>query len=252
VLPLREPLPLRTLADAHDALDKPESLLSGAEFDRRVALFTTLWSRGYDTTRCVVLKATSAAGRMAAPMLARSANSRAVYLNLRAEPYLAALLAGPNSPMDLRGHGQERIRRLQARVRVALAPLYALSPGETAAMSWLAESCTQDETLSRHPAQVIALDFDAFLGNVESGLARILAHFGLPHDAAQLSALARSPVLARYSKAPEYAYTPAQRRAILDDSRATNRDEIRRGMAWLQQLSRTDAGVAAVLDRRGL
>jgi hypothetical protein len=252
VLPLREPLPLRTLADAHDVLGRPDSLLSEAEFERRIAVFTALWSRGYEATRCVVLKATSSAGRVAAPMLSRATASRAIYLNLRAEPYLATLLAGQNSPMDLRGHGQERIRRLQARTRAPLSPLHALSPGEMAAMSWLSESWTQDETLARHPDRVLALDFEAFLGSVEPCLARILAHFGLTHMPAQLSELARSPVLARYSKAPEYAYTPAERRAILDGSRATNRAEIRRGMAWLQQLGHVDQGVATVLDRRGL
>jgi hypothetical protein len=33
--------------------------------------------------------------------LAHDAGSRAIYMNLRAEPYLAALLAGENSPLDL-------------------------------------------------------------------------------------------------------------------------------------------------------
>jgi hypothetical protein len=249
---LREPLPLRTLAEAHDVLGRSDSLLSDAEFERHLTLFMKLWGRGYEATRCVVLKATSSASRMAVPMLSRSTTSRAVYLNLRAEPYLATLLAGQNSPMDLRGHGQERIRRLQARIRAPLKPLHALSLGEMAAMSWLSESWTQDETLARHPGQVLALDFEAFLGSVEPCLERVLAHFGLPHAATQLSALARSPVLTRYSKAPEYAYTPGERRAILDASRGTNRDEIRRGMAWLQELARADGGVGAVLERRGL
>ena len=39
VLPLREPLPLRTLADAHDVLHQQESLLSEARFDGDLALF---------------------------------------------------------------------------------------------------------------------------------------------------------------------------------------------------------------------
>jgi hypothetical protein len=98
---------------------------SGAEFGRHLALFLTLWGRGDGATRCVVLKATSIAGRMAVPILASSANSKAIYMNLRAEPYLATLLAGQNSPIDLRGHGPGRIRRLQARVGVPLAPLHA-------------------------------------------------------------------------------------------------------------------------------
>ena len=33
VLPLREPLPLRVLADAHDALGRPESLLDAPQFE---------------------------------------------------------------------------------------------------------------------------------------------------------------------------------------------------------------------------
>ena len=249
VLPLREPLPLRTLADAHDVLAQPESLLSVEQFDSYLALFMTLWGRGHDATRCVVLKATSIAGRMAAPILARSAGSKAIYMNLRAEPYLTALLAGENSPLDLRGHGPGRIRRLQARVAVALTPLHALSLGELAALSWLSESWTQDEALAQYAGKVIAMDFDRFLANVEECMSMILAHFELSPDPGQLSRLAQSPVLRRYAKAPEYAYTPADRMQILDRSRQANRLEIRKGMTWLERIARSDNGAAAVLNR---
>jgi hypothetical protein len=249
VLPLREPLPLRTLADAHDVLAQPESLLSEGEFARCLALFMTLWGRGDDATRCVVVKATSIAGRIAAPILAGSAKSKAIYMNLRAEPYLATLLAGQNSPIDLRGHGQGRIRRLQARVGGPLAPLHALSLGELAAMSWLVESWTQDEALAQQPAKAIALDFERFLESVEESMGRVLAHFDLSCEARQLSALARSPALTRYSKAPEYAFTPSERLEILNQSRRDNRDEIRKGLAWLERIAQADPAAAAVLGR---
>jgi hypothetical protein len=249
VLPLREPLPLRTLADAHDVLAQPESFLSDAQFDSYLALFMTLWSRGHEATRCTVLKATSVAGRMAVPILARSDDSKAIYMNLRAEPYLAALLAGENSPFDLRGHGQERIRRLQARVELPLAPLHALSLGELAAMSWLCESWTQETALVQYPGKVIALDFDRFLAGVEECMGLVLSHFDLPHDARQLSLLARSPALARYAKAPEYAYTPANRAEILNQSRRANRHEIHSGMLWLERIAQADPAAAAVLNR---
>lgn len=249
VLPLREPLPLRTLAEAHDVLAEPESLLSDTQFGRYLALFMTLWSRSHDATRCIVLKATSSAGRLAVPILACSAKSKAIYMNLRAEPYLAALLAGQNSPMDLRGHGQGRMRRLQARVVVPLTPLHALTLGELAAMSWLSESWTQDEAVAQHPDKVIALDFDRFLANVEECMGRILSHFELSHDSRQLSGLARSPVLARYSKAPEFAYTPAERTEIINQSRLANRQEIRKGMTWLGQLAKSDPAIADVVNR---
>ena len=51
VLSLREPSPLRTLAEASDVLDQPESLLSESQFELVLDTFVRLWSRGYTTTR---------------------------------------------------------------------------------------------------------------------------------------------------------------------------------------------------------
>src|SRR5262245_48850018 len=132
VLSLREPLPLRTLADAYDVLGQLDSLLSNAQFDALMATFLRLWSRGYGLTRTVVVKATSSVGRIAAPILERTERARAIYMNLRAEPYLATLLAGANSPTDLRGHAPGRIRRLSSRVAAPIAPLHSMSIGELA------------------------------------------------------------------------------------------------------------------------
>jgi hypothetical protein len=251
VLSLREPLPLRALADACDVLALPESLLSAAEFDLILATFMRLWSRGYAATRAVVVKATSSAGRLAVPILARAEQSCAIYMNLRAEPYLATLLAGQNSPIDLRGHGPERMRRLRSRITVPLSPLHTLSLGELAAMSWLVESLAQRDSLQRFAGRVLALDFDSFLSAVEDGLARILGHFGLPNDAQHVAELATSPVLTRYSKAPEHAYTPGVRAEVLRDSRRNNMEQIRKGMAWLQRLARSDELVAGTVNGLG-
>jgi hypothetical protein len=248
VLSLREPLPLRTLADAHDVLGRPDSLLSDAQFDLALAMFLRLWSRGYAMTRSVIVKATSSAGRLAAPILAAAEGSRAIYMNLRAEPYLATLLAGQNSPTDLRGHGPERMRRLQSRVATPLTPLHALSIGELAAMSWLAESWTQRETVKRFAGRVIALDFDQFLSTVADSMRRILGHFELTNDARYLSEVGQSPVLTRYSKAPEHTYTPNIRAEVLRDSRRHNREEIRKGIDWLERLARSDSAVAEIVN----
>ena len=248
VLSLREPLPLRTLAETHDALRRSDSLLSEPQFQLALATFMRLWGRGYEGTRCVVVKATSSAGRLAVPILTRNEASRAVYMNLRAEPYLATLLAGQNSPADLRGHGPERMRRLQARLAAPLPPLHSLSIGELAAMSWLAESCTQRDAVERFPERVVALDFEQFLPTVAESMARILAHFALPQDARYLSGVAGSPALARYSKAPEYAYSPSVRREVLRDSRRNNREEIRKGMAWLERLAQSEGALAQVVN----
>ncbi len=253
VLSLREPLPLRTLADAHDVLGQIDSLWSNVQFDLALAMFLRLWGRGYRPTASVVVKATSSAGRLATPILSAREATRAIYMNLRAEPYLATLLAGQNSPVDLRGHGPGRMRRLQARIGdTLLAPLHTLSIGELAAMSWLAESWTQWDAVREFVGRVIALDFEAFLADVGGGMARILGHFGLPGAAGYLSEVGRSPVLQRYSKAPEFGYTPTVRAEVLRDSRRQHRDEIRKGIDWLEGCAKSDSAIAGVISGIGV
>lgn len=251
VLSLREPLPLRTLADAHDVLHQPESLLSAEQFERLRASLMSLWSRGYAATRAVIVKATSSAGRLAPSLLERAPAARAVYLNVRAEPYLATLLAGRNSAVDLRGHGPVRIRGLQARVDQPLRPLHALSIGELAAMSWLAEAWNERETASRSPERVLRLDFERMLLDLRGSLERVLGHFGLPQDERFLAEAHSNPVLTRYSKAAEFEYSPQMRLQILNQSRRDNRDEIRRGLAWLETLARSQGVVAQLLSADG-
>lgn len=247
VLGLREPLPLRTLADAHDVLSLPESLLAPAQFAALLGTMLRLWSRGYGSTRAVVVKATSAAGRIAVPLLEASPSSRAVYLNLHAEPYLATLLGGANSLVDLRGHAAGRMRRLCVRLSAPMAPLHTLSPGELAALGWLAETLSQQDATTRFPDRVLALDFDALLADIRGGLGRVVAHFGLEPQPGFLEGIASNPVLQRYSKAPDVPFGPAERAAQLGDSRRDNRDEIARGLAWLERLARTETCVADLL-----
>jgi hypothetical protein len=248
VLPLREPLPLRSLAEAHDVLGRPESLLSESGFQSALEIMLRLWARGYDWTRAVVLKATSSAGRIAIPVLRSRPGSCAICLNLGAEAYVATLLAGRNSADDLRGHAPGRIRRLQALCTAPLDSLHGYSPGELAALGWLIETASQRDAAQRLPGRVLALDFDAFLADVSACMARILGHLGLPLDEACRAAVAASPVLKRYSKAPDQAYSSADRDAALRASRRDNAAEIGRAMAWLERLGRSEPSSAAVLE----
>ncbi len=251
VLSLREPLPLRTIADTRDVLAMPESLLSEQQFDVLLDMALSLWTRGYDWTRAVVVKATSSAGRVANAVLRARPQSRAIYLNLHAEPYLATLLGGANSAADLRGHGPGRVRRLQARTQVPLAPLHSLSNGELAAMAWLVETMAQQDAVREFPERVLGLDFDRLLQDVAGNMERMLQHFSLAPEAHYLAGVGRSPVLQRYSKAPEVPFPPGERAGRLDESRRHHRDEIAKGLAWLERLARADDAVAAVVAASG-
>lgn len=236
VLPLREPLPLRVIADAWEALALPESLLGREQFDALAGMMLRFWSRGYDWSRAVVVKATSSAGHAAIPLLTAQPEARAIYMNLRAEPYLAALLAGANSLSDLRGHAPGRMRRLRARGIAAPEPLHRMSPGELAALGWLAETRAQQDAVSRFPNRVLAVDFDALLADIPGSLQRIAEHFGVETDPAFAAGIPESPALRRYSKAPERPFGRDERDRLLARSRRDHRDEIMRGMQWLERI----------------
>lgn len=239
VLGLREPLPLRSLAEMSDG--SPSEL-----FTARLATFLKLWRRGFASTKTVVLKATSSSGRLAPALLQASPGSRAVYLNLKAEPYLATLLAGANALVDLKGFEQERTRRLG--VLLGTAAPAAASTGELAAMSWLCESLTQVRALETFGSRVLALDFDRMLADLGPTMLRVLAHFAIDAPPGFAAAIVRSPVLTRYSKAPQqYEYSPAMRAQLLAQARRDFAGEIKKGLNYLERLAARDTRVAAIL-----
>ena len=89
VLGLREPLPLRTLARS------PRPVRAAARPSSACSLSSSRqWSRGFADTESGFVKSTSSATGLAPDLMARLPGSRAVALNLAAEPYICTLLAG--------------------------------------------------------------------------------------------------------------------------------------------------------------
>jgi len=247
VLSLREPLPLRTLAAAQDALrDGTAGAPTPAQLDSLLTMCVSLWRRGFADTQAVIVKATSSCARLAPALFAAAPDAKAIYLNLQPEIWLATLLAGENSSVDLRGHAPERLRRLDAYLDSPWQPPQELAAGELAAISWLAETVTQRALLADNPQRVLTIDFDEFLQDVPGHLRSILAHFDLPEAPEFLAQVLRSPVLTRYSKAPEHPYDPGLRAAVLQDSRQRNRREIVKGMRLIESLIGAQPGIAAL------
>ena len=129
-------------------------------------------------------------------------------MNLRAEPYLATLLAGANAMVDLNGFAAERTSRLGDRFGLSLPSWTTFSVGELAAISWAVESLTSAETKASFSDRVLLLDFDVLLAGWIAGLAAVFDKFGIPVPNGFLAGIEKSAVMTRYSKAPEqYAYS---------------------------------------------
>jgi len=175
-------------------------------------------------------------------------NTRAIYLNLKAEPYLATLLAGENSPIDLKGHGAERHARLARLADANPPPIETLSLGELAALTWLTETLTQQRAQDAHGDRILPMDFDAFLASPATAMRTICAHFALQPTPDYFANVPDSPALKSYSKAPEHPYTPALRAEILAQSRTRNADEIRAGLSWLDRFAKRSSAAASVIS----
>jgi hypothetical protein len=236
VLSLREPLPLRAIADAYDG--------AVPDVDRRTETLLRLWERGFARTEKIVVKATSATERLAPRLLAMRSHAKAVMLNVTAETFLCTILAASNSAVDLNALGPERLYRLGTFGVVVPRPT---TLGELAAMSWLAERMTQAEIQRDCGSRAMSVDFDMLLEAPVLVLGQILAHFRIEHSHELIASIARSRAMSRYSKAQEHEYSPALRRRRLNEARAAYGAEIRSALGWLAKAGVGHSGVAALL-----
>lgn len=237
VFSLREPALLRAIAS------EPAPARDGLCLQATLALLSRTWR----PAQRAVIKTTSFVSELAEAMLATDARSSAVILFSSPLAYLSGILGGPNSRTETRSLAPSRLARL--RRGLAAQPIEPRSEGEWLAMSWLAEMTTLGRTTARFEARVLWVDFDAFLAAPAEGLYRILRTLG--HSAAprEIQALLASPLMSRYSKAPELAYDASLRHSVLQSAQRDYPGEIRRGLDWLTRLAGSHPLVDQALAR---
>lgn len=249
ILALREPAILRTLALAAQF---PDVAGWGAEgFENRLTTCLKLWSRTFDASEQVCLKATSHVSEFAPELLSRPHQPRAILMYSAPEPYLAAILGAPNSPQEIRTFASDRLKRLERRLGTALSPVSAMKIGEIVAMSWACEMTALMNAKRAAGERAIYFDFDAFLTDPTRRLAGAFTHFELAVSDAELETILEGPDMRRYSKAPEHAYDAGLRLEVLKGARRLNADDIRAGLIWLKRMAAAFAPIAAALDLAG-
>jgi hypothetical protein len=247
VLSLREPLPLRTLANIQRDLHTAESPWSAEEFERRLSVFIRLWSRSFRSDQLAVVKATSFCSELAARIMARDDQPRAVALNVAPEVYLATIFAGQNNHIDILSQASHRLRRLHRRLGQDAWKLHDLPYGQTVAMSWAAETTALTATAAADD-RVLWLDFDVLLKSPREQLALVFRQFGRTVSADEIDLICRGPDLFRYSKAPEHGYDSNLRRQVLDQARREHAPEIRAGLRWLDDAAAKFPIIAAAIE----
>jgi hypothetical protein len=237
ILSLREPAILRTFHEVLSLLDRPESPWAPESAPARLDTLTALLSRTFHPRQRALIKATSFASELA-PKLVRP-GSRALLLYAEPEPFVAGLLAGEGARSDLHQLAGPRLARLSQALGESPWTLWSMSEGQKAAMSWLCEMHALDRAARSIGTEDSKwLDFDAFLGDPVACLAELAAFFGHDIAAADAERICRGPLMGRYSKGLEHAYSPQLRRDVLASSATEHRHEIRAAAAWLEEAAR--------------
>lgn len=243
VLALREPAPLRQLAQMRGP--SPEA------YAVRLPTWLKLWSRPFREGQLPIVKATSFASECAGEILARPGLPSALMLYAKPEAYISGILAGPNSSQEARAMAPSRLQRLKGRLDADSFELAAMSPGEAIAMSWASEMTSLKAGAQEHEAQADWMDFDAFLADPAALLAQAFARFGLAPEAAAIEGLIAGPIMRQYSKAPEHAYDARLRAEVLAAGAEESADELRKGLAWLEEAAKRHPLIAEVLGIAG-
>ena len=243
---LREPLPLRTLAEAWPLLDLPESRLSPTEAPRLLQALWSGWSQPLGPHRRSVVKATSRCNGLIDPLLSQQRMMRAILLDMPLRPYLATLLKSPGSVHDAANAAAERLRDLHSRGHGDGVALHGLTLPQQCAMGWLAERLRFDAIAQgEHGARVLRMDFDELLADPERELLRAAAHLQL--DPTGVTDALASSAWGRYSKAQTHGYGRDDRAHDLELATQRYGKEIAEGEAFVEAFVHRHPGLRAAV-----
>ena len=235
VLAVREPRALRDLAVV-DAQAAP-AVAAGLRL---------LMARSFAPEQAALVKATSFVSESAPLLLAPGA--AALLLFATPANYIASILAGENSVMELNVLHGVRDARLKSR-GIALQG-FDRSNAHRAAAAWACEMTTLEAAANVLPDRdILWADFDRMLGDMAGAVQRCLGHFGFAVSRDEIAAVVNGPLMRRYSKALEYDYSPALRTELLAEAARENAANIADALAALRDAAATSALLGRALDR---
>lgn len=247
MLPIREPQALRALAEArrHPVRDPVQQ--ADGDWQRLFDLILSLFSRGYRPDQTALIKSTSDCNALIEPALAADPGSRAVLMYVSLRNYLATMIVDGQPRPDVDGHVATRLHELQPLLDEPGSLLRQdLAPEHRAAVVWLSGVAQLDQARRALPDRVMTLDFDEFLQNVPTELARTARFLGATVDGGTVAEAIAGPVMRTNAKAPDRPFTPSLRSAKLAANYASSREQIDEGMRWADSLASGNSRLAGV------
>jgi hypothetical protein len=235
LLPIREPLSLRSLASAERQLGQRQSFITAGRWHELLDLLMRLFSRSYSPEQRALVKASSSCSQLTPAVLRTDKRHRAILLYTDIETYLAGVLR-PQARDALYAFSQERIVDLQRIAGEHTPSLHELSPGCLGAMNWCASMAefvrvTADKELH---GQAMLVNFEEFLRARAETLQQLFSFLSIATTPGEIRELLDGgDYLRTYSKDSSISYTPELRAEDLDLSLKVHAEEIRQAKRWL-------------------
>jgi hypothetical protein len=234
VLSVREPRLLRDVAIA------PSEVRAGY-----IGSVPKLMSRTFDLDELACVKATSFASEIAAELI--PSGERALFMYAGPRNYVANILTGENSLKELRRLAEYRSMRLAVR---GIALPSARDDAEHAAAAWACEMISLEAAAEALPDRRIAwMDFDRALGDLPNQLAQTADFFGFDARRDDIERIASGPLITRYSKAPEHAYSAGLRRELIGQGARQHGEDIAAALVMLERAAQESPLLARALSR---
>jgi hypothetical protein len=233
VLAVREPRILRDLAAMPD---ERRSQVKPA--------IVKLLSRTFGAGETALVKATSFVSEIAAELV--PSGERALFLMVSPRSYIATILAGETNRRELAALADSRSRRMTGRV----GGLAAGTEARFAAAAWACEMTALEAAAEAMPdRRLLWADFEALLEDMGGALERLVEFFGFDAPAERVREVANGPLMARYSKALDYDYSPSLRSALIEQELAGRGLEIDDALAMLERSAQESPLLARALAR---
>lgn len=247
VIALREPGILRTIAELQVDIDTPESIWRPETFEHRLALFSKLFGRLNPGNSAAVVKPSSFCNDLGIGILRQEPRAKALGIFTTLEDYIATILGGENTPLEMRALAPMRLRRLNKRLGPNDWRLFSLRAGECAAMCWASEMAALHEVAAMSGSRWRWIEFERLLTSPREVLAEVHSHLGVSVPAAQMEAMLAGPIMQQYSKAPEHHFDLQTRKELLTEYRLAHADEILSGKKWLEAAARKFPKLSALV-----
>lgn len=234
LLPLREPLSLRGLAESERLIGADGAPLDRAGWDALRELLLILLTRSYRQDQRAFIKPSSNCNNLIAPVLASQSGHKAIFLYLNLQSYLANLLR-PQSRNALYVFADDRAADLKRFLPGRDIRFEGLTPARLGALNWTASMAqlVHVQGDAGFAPRVQAVEFEDFLKSPAETLLGLSRFIGAPLEPDQVERTLASGHMGRYAKDLRFAYTPEVRQADLRQSMEMHRAEIDDAVRWL-------------------